>query len=114
MKASLILGLMTTLLFVAPTATFAAGDAQERSQDGINQDAFLKALNAEIKDWRQRVETYLAAAKAESQHASPDLRWIWNQAKAASQRVALVTETGWGRAKSEVERKVAQLKADRQ
>ena len=102
------------LLFVAPTATFAVGNAQEQSEGGINEDAVLKAMNAAMKDWRHRVETYRAAAKAESRQVSPDLRRVWDRAKAASQRVAIANETVWDRAQSEVERELAALKADRQ
>jgi hypothetical protein len=114
MKASLILGLTATLLAAVPITTVAADNAREQSEDSINQSAFLKSMNNEMKDWRQRVETYLAAAKAKSEQASPDLRWVWDQAKAASERVALVTETDWDSAKSAVERELAALKADRQ
>jgi hypothetical protein len=70
-------------------------------------------MSAEMKDWRQSGETYLAAAKTESRHASPDRRWVWDRPK-HRRRVALATETGWDRAKCEVDRELAALKADRQ
>jgi len=114
MKASLVLGLTTTLLFAAPIATVAAGNAPEQSKEGINSDAILKTMNDEMKDWRQRAETYVAEAKSESGQAGPNLRWAWDRARAASERVALATETGWDEAKTAVEREVAALKADRQ
>ncbi len=93
---------------------FAADSAQEQSEGGINEDAFLKTMSATMKDWWQKVETHLAAATAESQQAGRALRRVWDQAKAVSQRVALASETGWDRAKSAVERELAALKADRQ
>jgi hypothetical protein len=111
MKASPILGLAATLFFVAPITTLAAGNTREQSEDSINKDAFFKAMNDEMMDWRHRVETYLAAAKAKSEEARPDLRRVWDRAKAAWQSVALASETSWDRAKSAVEGDFAAIKA---
>jgi hypothetical protein len=114
MKASLALGLTATLLLAAPIMTFAANTAQEQSDDSSNARAFVKSMNDKMSDWRRRGETYWAAANTESQQAGPDLRWVWDQAKATSKTVALATETGWDKAKSAVARELAALKADRQ
>jgi hypothetical protein len=114
MKASLVLGLAAALGFVASITTFAAGNVQKQSEDTSNKDVVLRTINDEMKDWRQRVETYLAAAKAKSERPGPDLHGIWDQAKATSLNIVLATETGWDRAKSAVGREWAALKADRQ
>jgi hypothetical protein len=114
MKAPLVLGLAAALGFAASITTFAAGNVQTQSEDTSNRDVVLRTIKDERKDWGQRVETYLAAAKAKSERSGPDLHGIWDQAKATSLRIVLATETGWDRAKSAVRREWAALKADRQ
>ena len=57
-------------------------------------------MNDEMKDWRRRVETYVAAAKTESGQAGPYPNWVWGQGKAASERAALGNRQGQERGRT--------------
>jgi hypothetical protein len=112
MKASPILGFTVSLLFAAPTPMWAAGNVATASEDSNHKNVFLKTMTDEMKDWRQRVGTYLATAEAKSEEAVPDLRAVWDRATTASHSLGLATEAGWDRAESAVEREFAALKAE--
>jgi len=91
-----------------PASPGAATDSPTGGAATQDRDAYTQKAQADVKQWRQKLDDFSAAAKAKGQQvgvaAERDLKSAWARTEADARNLRTASAKGWDSAKRSYER----------